>query len=118
MGSCSSSATVTHHDPPRPLGEDDHIPHYLKSTLTMALSEEEEANDCAAAAEASVDASKSSLSIFHEDILLSILSFVADVPFEMNNYGETKTMLISNLISTHIGSSCYYRGFLIALLVC
>jgi hypothetical protein len=30
----------------------------------------------------------SSLSIFHEDILLAILSFVADTPFEMVNGGK------------------------------
>jgi len=30
----------------------------------------------------------SSLSIFHEDILLAILGFVADTPFEMVNVGK------------------------------
>jgi hypothetical protein len=65
----------------------------------MALSEEEEGNSWSAAAEASVEASKSSLSIFHEDILLSILSYVADVPFEIiNNYGKKKTMPVPNFV--------------------
>jgi hypothetical protein len=67
----------------------------------MALYDEEEGNSCSVAAEASVEASKSSLSIFHEDILLSILSYVADVPFEiMNNAGEKKTMPVPNFVST------------------
>ena len=33
------------------------------------------------------DTSPSVFSIFHEDILLNILSYVADVPYEMNSNG-------------------------------
>ena len=45
--------------------------------------------------EGEVVATPSSLSIFHEDILLAILSFVADTPFEMIDGGKWKLLYSS-----------------------
>lgn len=84
MGKCLSQLA----NPELSTGEEDHKRLSLKST--MDLSDEEEGNWPAAVA-----TSQSSLRIFHEDILLSILSYVADVPFEMmDTAGEKKTILI------------------------
>ncbi len=56
----------------------------------MDVSDEEEGKWTPLAA--SMSGSRSSLSIFDEDILLSILSYVADVPLEMmGTAGEKKT---------------------------
>jgi hypothetical protein len=79
MGKCQSLLA----NPPK---ENDQNRLSLKSTMDVS---EEEGNWSPAA---SVLVSQSSLSIFNEDILLSILSYVADVPFEMmgTTAGEKK----------------------------
>jgi hypothetical protein len=96
MGKCQSQLT----NPPK---EYNHIRLSLKST--MDVSDEEEGNWSTPAA--SVSVSQSSLSIFNEDILLSILSYVADVPFEMMGAaGEKKTMPCLNICFSGIVARC------------
>ena len=78
MGKCQSHASGNNEC-------DDHTELRLKSTMLSDAEEEEDGNP-----NLSIKSSTpSALSIFNEDILLSILSYVADVPFEMtdSDYG-------------------------------
>lgn len=70
MGKCQTSLAHLVHD--HDAEESDGNDPKLKSTMSSSD-----------ASSASAPAPPSALSIFHEDILLAILSFVADVPFEM-----------------------------------
>ena len=73
MGKCQSHAASGNNEC------DDHPELRLKSTM-LSDAEEEEDDDSSIK-----NSTPSALSIFNEDILLSILSYVADVPFEMTD---------------------------------
>jgi len=71
MGKCQSRFDHTVANRPR-YHKNWHKQHSLKSKNTMDLNDDDEDEPTG----------PSTLSIFHEDILLAILSYVADVPFE------------------------------------
>lgn len=54
-----------------------------QSNVAVPPSESEAVETLSSMITSSASSSTSSLSVFHEDILLGILSFVADTPFEM-----------------------------------
>jgi hypothetical protein len=57
----------------------------------------------------------STLSIFHEDIILAILSYVADVPFEKVDTvtGEKERALFSAILIIHLHRSCLQPIFVL-----
>jgi len=77
------------------LDEDDDNALTMKSTMETSSMGEEGAPASAAPTE------PNSLSIFHEDILLAILSYVADVPYEMADIPATRAPTDTHSTLTH-----------------
>ena len=75
MGKCQSVANISSSYP-----GDSYPEPSLKSTMDSNDFDMSSTNE-------DTSSSPSVFSIFHEDILLNILSYVADVPYEMNGNG-------------------------------